>query len=90
MGFKNKKVPINYTARDYLSIRESLVDHAKRYYPDTYQDFNESGFGSLMIDSVAYIGDIMSLYLDYQANENFLELAVRWDIKTKVPALQRD
>ena len=76
MGFKNKRVPIDYTARDYLSIRESLTDHAKRYYPDTFQDFNESGFGSLMIDSVAYIGDIMSLYLDYQANENFIETAI--------------
>ena len=63
MGFKNKKVPIDYTARDYNSIRQSLVDHAKRYYPKTYQDFNEAGFGSLMIDSVAYIGDILSLSL---------------------------
>tara|TARA_Y100001973_G_scaffold14185_1_gene20300 strand:- start:3880 stop:5703 length:1824 start_codon:yes stop_codon:yes gene_type:complete len=76
MGFKNKRVPIDYTSRDYLSIRESLIDHAKRYYPDTFQDFNEAGFGSLMIDSVAYIGDIMSLYLDYQANEGFIETAI--------------
>ena len=76
MGFKNKRVPIDYTAKDYISIREALIDHAKRYYPDTFQDFNESGFGSLMIDSVAYIGDIMSLYLDYQANVNFIETAI--------------
>jgi len=84
MGFKNKKVPINYTSRDYLSIRESLVDHAKRYYPDTYQDFNEAGFGSLMIDSVAYIGDILSLYLDYQANENFIETAIEEENLLKI------
>jgi len=76
MGFKNKKIPIDYTARDYESIRAALVDHAKRYYADTYQDFNEAGFGSLMIDSVAYVGDVLSLYLDYQANESFLETAL--------------
>ena len=76
MGFKNKKVPIDYTARDYQSIRNALTEHAKRYYPDTYQDFNEAGFGSLMIDSVAYVGDVLSLYLDYQANESFLETAL--------------
>jgi len=76
MGFKNKKIPIEYTARDYESIRGALVDHAQRYYPTTFQDFNEAGFGSLMIDSVAYIGDILSLYLDYQANESFLETAM--------------
>jgi len=76
MGFKNKKVPIDYTARDYQSIRNALTEHAKRYYPDTYQDFNEAGFGSLMIDTVAYVGDVLSLYLDYQANESFLETAM--------------
>ena len=84
MGFKNKKVPIDYTARDYISIRQSLVDHAKRYYPKTYQDFNEAGFGSLMIDSVAYIGDILSLYLDYQANETFLETAMEEENMLKI------
>ena len=63
---KKKKIPIRYTNRDYNSIRNALVEHAKRYYPDTYQDFSEAGFGSLMLDSVAYIGDILSFYLDYQ------------------------
>ena len=76
MGFKNRKVPIDYTARDYESIRAALVEHAKRYYPDTFQDFNESGFGALMIDTVAYVGDVLSLYLDYQANESFLQTAL--------------
>ena len=33
-----KKIPISYTARDFNSIKEGLVDHARRYYPDTYRD----------------------------------------------------
>ena len=72
---KKRKIPIDYTDRDFNSIKESLVNHAKRYYPDTFRDFNEASFGSLFLDSVAYIGDIMSFYLDYQANESFLETA---------------
>jgi len=76
MSRKNKKIPINYTDRDFESIRSSLIDHAKRYYPKTYQDFNEAGFGSLMLDSVSYVGDVLSLYLDYQANENYAETAM--------------
>ena len=76
---KKKKIPIRYTNRDYNSIRNALVEHAKRYYPDTYQDFSEAGFGSLMLDSVAYIGDILSFYLDYQVNESFLNSAVEPD-----------
>lgn len=71
----NKKLSINYTARDFSSIKKDLVEHAKKYYPNRYQDFNEAGFGSLVIDSVAYIGDILSFYLDYQANESFLTTA---------------
>lgn len=69
----NKKVPINYYSRDFNTIKKSLVEHAKRYYGDTYKDFNEASFGSLMLDTVSYIGDVLSFYLDYQANESFLQ-----------------
>ena len=47
-----KTVPIKYTDRDFDSIKSSLVDHAKRYYPNSFKDFNEASFGSLMLDTV--------------------------------------
>lgn len=72
---KLKKVPINYTSRDFQSIKTDLLEYAKRYYPDTYQDFREASFGSLMLDTVSYVGDILSFYLDYQVNESFLNTA---------------
>ena len=76
----NKKLqPIDYTSRDFESIRRDLENYAKRYYPNTFQDFNEASFGSLMLDTVAYIGDILSFYLDYQTNESFLETAIEYD-----------
>ena len=75
-----KKIrPIDYTSRDFASIRRDLETYAKRYYPDTYKDFNEASFGSLMLDTVAYIGDILSFYLDYQTNESFLDSAVEYN-----------
>jgi len=70
-----KKVSIDYTSRDFDSIKKSLVDYAKRYYPEVYQDFNEASFGSLMMDTVSYVGDVLSYYLDYQVNESFLQTA---------------
>jgi len=70
---------IKYTSRDFDTIKEDLVDYAKRYYPNTYKDFNEASFGSLMLDTVAYVGDILSFYLDYQANESFLQTAVEYN-----------
>lgn len=70
------KPPISYTSRDFSSIRNDLINYVKVYYPDTYKDFNEASFGSLMFDLVAYVGDIMSYYIDYQTNESFLETAI--------------
>ena len=52
-----------------------MIEYARRYYPDTYKDFNEASFGALMVDAVSYIGDMLSFYLDYQANESFLTTA---------------
>ena len=72
---KNKKVPIRYTSRSFNTIKEDLVNYVKRYYPDTDKDFNQASFGSLVMDTVAYTGDILSFYLDYQTNESFLDTA---------------
>jgi hypothetical protein len=74
-----KNIPIDYSARDFQTIKNALVEHAKKYYPETYKDFSEVGFGSLMLDTVAYIGDNLSFYLDYTANETFLDTASEFD-----------
>jgi hypothetical protein len=76
---KKFKPPIKYTDRDFESIKESLIDYARKYYPNTANDFNEASFGSLMIDMVAYIGDVLSFYLDYQATESFLDSAMEYN-----------
>tara|TARA_R100000234_G_C5000681_1_gene180200 strand:- start:739 stop:2538 length:1800 start_codon:yes stop_codon:yes gene_type:complete len=78
MAFK-KKVPIKYTSRDFDSIKQDLIDYARRYYADSFRDFSEASFGSLMIDTVSYIGDILSFYLDYQVNESFLSTATDYN-----------
>ena len=46
---------------------------------DTFRDFNEAGFGALMLDTVSYVGDILSYYVDYSANETFLDTAIEYD-----------
>ena len=74
-----KVIPIKYTNRQFEGIRDDLIEHVKRYYPNTFKDFNETSFGSLVLDTVAYVGDILSFYLDYQVNESFLDTAVEYD-----------
>lgn len=69
---------IKYTNRDFNSIKGDLIEQAKIYYPDTYKDFNQASFGSMMLDSVAYVADQLNFYLDYQVNESFLDTAVEY------------
>lgn len=76
---KKRAVSIKYTSREFDTIKADLIDYIKRYYPNTYRDFNEASFGSLMIDTVSYVGDILSFYIDYQANETFVETATEYD-----------
>ena len=71
-----KQIPIKYSSRDFNSIKKDLVNYAKTYYPESFKDYNQSSFGALMLDTVAYVGDILSFYLDYQANESFLDTAI--------------
>ena len=71
-----KNIPVKYTSRDFESIKNDLIDHAKRYYAESYRDFSEASFGSLMMDTVAYVGDILSFYVDYNVNESFMDTAI--------------
>ena len=70
---QKKILPINYTNREFSTIREDLLSMAERFYPDTFQDFSEASFGSIVLDSIAYVGDQLSFYLDYNVNEMFLD-----------------
>lgn len=79
MASKKKIVPIRYSSRDFNSIKADLIEHARKYYETTYKDFNEASFGSLMLDSVAYVGDILSFYVDYNANESHLKTSIEFD-----------
>ena len=76
---QKKIVPINYTSRDFSSIRDDLLQIAERLYPDSFQDFSEASFASLMVDAVSYVGDQLSFYLDYNVNESFLDTAYQFN-----------
>ena len=80
----NAKPPISYTSRDFNSIKQDLINYAKVYYPNTYKDFNEASFGSMMIDMISYVGDILSFYVDYQTNETLLDSAIEEESIVKI------
>ena len=70
---------IRYLNKDFTDLRASLIEYAKAYYPKSYNDFSAASPGSLFIDMAAYVGDVMSFYLDNQIQENFLQYAKQKD-----------
>ena len=68
----NIKKDIRYLNKDFSQIRNNLIEFSKQYYPNTHQDFNESSPGMMFIEMAAYVGDVMSYYVDSQFKESLL------------------
>jgi len=74
MADKIKK-NVNLIGRDFGEIRDNLVDFTKTYFPQTYNDFNESSPGMMVLELASYVGDVLSYYTDIQLRESILEQA---------------
>jgi hypothetical protein len=69
------KKDVKYLNKDFGQYRANLIEFAKNYFPDTYNDFNESSPGMMFIEMAAYVGDVLSYYTDNQLKESLLEYA---------------
>ena len=70
-----KRKNIQYINRDFNELRASLVDYAKTYFPTTYNDFTPASPGMMFMEMAAYVGDVLSFYLDNQVQETYLQYA---------------
>ena len=66
---------IKYVNKDFGDLRNALIEYTKTYFPSTYNDFSPSSPGMLFLEMSAYVGDVMSFYLDNQIQENFIQYA---------------
>jgi len=66
---------VRYLNKDFGSFREGLIEFAKTYYPNTYNDFNEASPGMMFIEMASYVGDVLSYYVDSQFKEMLLAYA---------------
>ena len=69
------KKDIRYLNKDFSQFRANLIEFAKNYYPNTYNDFNESSPGMMFMEMASYVGDVLSYYTDNQLKETFLQTA---------------
>jgi len=72
MGIQTTKSDLKYLNKDFSQFREKLINYSKTYFPDTFNDFNESSPGMMFIEMASYVGDVLSYYLDNQLRESLI------------------
>ena len=66
---------IQYINKDFTELRASLINYARTYFPTTYNDFTPASPGMMFMEMAAYVGDVLSFYLDNQIQETYLQYA---------------
>jgi len=84
---------IKYINKDFGQFRANLINFTKNYFPNTYNDFNESSPGMMFLEMASYVGDVLSYYTDYalketllpyaQETENMLRLSQFYGVQTR-------
>jgi hypothetical protein len=69
----------DFTSYDFETLRNSMINYLKTYYPESFNDFLESSEYLALIDMVAFLGQSLSFRTDLNARENFLDTAQRRD-----------
>jgi len=67
---------VDYTDRDFDSLRARLIALIKSVFPD-WTDFDVASFGNILIELFAYVGDVLTFYQDNLARESRLVTATQ-------------
>ncbi|MFZ9615374.1 MAG: baseplate J/gp47 family protein [Fluviibacter sp.] len=65
---------VNYTSRDYDAIRQELINVVNYRIPE-WTGNDTSDFALALVESFAYVGDLLSYYVDRSANEAAIQTA---------------
>lgn len=72
---QNERPVIDYMARDYVSLLESMREQIPTKLPEWTDNESEADFGNVLLQLIAHMGDILSYYQDRVVNESFLSTA---------------
>lgn len=77
----------DFTSYDFETLRKSMIDYLRLYYPEDFNDFVESSEYIALIDLIAFMGQSLAFRTDLNARENFLDTAERRDSILKLARL---
>jgi hypothetical protein len=72
----NIPISVDYTSRDYYSLREDLIARIKARIPQ-WTGNDPADFGVAIVEAFAYLGDNINYYIDRVANELNIETATQ-------------
>ena len=72
---KTQEKDVKYLSKDFTSFKNQLLEFAEVYFPNNFNDFSEGNPGMMFLEMAAYVGDVLSFYIDTQLRESFLTLA---------------
>ena len=77
----------DFQSYDFETLRKSMVDYLRLYYPETFNDFTESSEFVALLDLIAFMGQGLAFRSDLNTRENFLDTAERRDSVIKLAKL---
>lgn len=77
----------DFTSYDFETLRKTMIDYLKVYYPEDFNDFTESSEFIALIDLIAFMGQSLAFRTDLNARENFIDTAERRDSILKLARL---
>jgi len=77
----------DFQSYDFETLRKSMVDYLRLYYPETFNDYTESSEFVALLDLMAFMGQGLAFRNDLNTRENFLDTAERRDSVTKLAKL---
>jgi hypothetical protein len=69
----------DFQSYDFETLRKSMIDYLRTYYPEDFNDFIESSEYVALIDLIAFLGQSLAFRADLNARENFIDTAERRD-----------
>jgi hypothetical protein len=71
-------ISVDYTSKDYYVLRDELIARVQDRLPN-WTASDPSDFGVALVEAFAYMGDLISYYIDRNANESLITTATQRD-----------
>lgn len=77
----------DFQSYDFETLRKTMIDYLRTYYPENFNDYIESSEYIALIDLIAWLGQNLAFRTDLNARENFIDTAERRDSVIKLAKL---